>query len=373
VKIALVHDWLLTAGGAEKTLETIYELYPAPIFTLFFNKNNFLASPLGEAKIYTSFLQKFPLAKKRYRYYLPLYPLAIEQFNLVDYDLIISSSHAVAKGVMVRPEQIHICYCHTPMRYAWHLYHQYMELLKFKWFKKTIAQITFHYLRLWDVITAGRVNYFIANSRNTATHINKYYGKRATVIYPPVDVNQFQPNSKKEGFYLTISRLVPYKRVDLIIHAFAKMSDRRLVVIGDGPEFKKLLKIAPSNVKLIGHQSFHTVKDYLQKAKAFIFSAEEDFGIVMVEALACGTPVIALDKGGAKEIVKDLKTGILFTNQSVNGIKEAIERFEKNEDKFDTLILRKQALAFDKVHFQRKFKKFVESKKLYPKGIKGLS
>ena len=362
MKTALVHDWLLTIGGAEKTLEAIYQIYPGSIFTLLADKKILGSSPLKQAPIYTSFLQKFPLVKKWYRYYLPFYPLAIEKFDLRNYDLVISSSHAVAKGVITHDDQLHICYCHTPMRYAWHLHHQYMELLEFKGLKRKLANLIFHYLRLWDVSSALRVDYFIANSKATAARIKKYYGKEAHVIYPPVDVGNFKPYTKKEDFYITISRLVPYKRVALIVQAFAEIPERRLVVIGEGPEYDKLLGIAPSNVELLGYLSPEVVKNYLQKAKAFIFAAEEDFGMVMVEALACGTPVIAFAKGGAKEIVKESETGILFPEQSVTSLKEAIRHFEKNQDRFDITTLRKKAESFDISCFQKKFKNFVEDK-----------
>jgi glycosyltransferase involved in cell wall biosynthesis len=363
MKIALVHDWLVTLAGAEKVLEAIYQVYPAPIFTLVADKQKLKGTLFENANIFTSFIQKLPFSKSKYRNYLPFFPLAIEQFDFSDYDVIISSSHAVAKGVLVSANQLHICYCHTPMRYAWDLYHPYLKETKLnKGLKGYIVKLTLHYIRLWDSISANRVDYFIANSRHVAERIKKIYKCDSTVIYPPVDVNKFELNFKKEDFYLTVSRLVPYKKIDLIVEAFSQMPDKKLVVIGDGPDFKRIKAKARKNVELLGYQPFEIIKDYMQKARAFIFAAEEDFGITPVEAQACGTPVVAFGKGGTLETVIEGKTGIFFKEQTVESLVEAVNYFEKIEDKFDCSIIRQNAERFSKKRFKKEFKEFVDKK-----------
>jgi len=286
LKTAIIHDWLINLGGAEKVLESIYELYPAPIYTLIKNEQSIKGSLFEKAEIYSSFIQKLPKAKDNYRNYLFLFPIAIEQFNLSEYDLIISSSHAVAKGILRNPNQVHICYCHTPMRYIWDLYHEYLKELK--GIKKLLAQAILHYLRIWDIISVNRVDYFVANSKYVAKRIEKIYGRKATVIYPPVDIEKFELETRKESFYLTVGRLVPYKKIDVIVKAFRKMPERKLIVIGYGPEYKKIKKLATSNIEILGYQPRDKVKEYMKKAKAFIFCALEDFGIAPVEAQACG-------------------------------------------------------------------------------------
>jgi len=361
MKISIIHDWIIDIGGAEKCLKEIYSLYPqADLFTLVFDKNSIEKLSIPLEKIFSSFISKLPKAKTFYRNYLFLFPLIVEQFDLSNYNVIISSSHAVAKGVLTNPNQLHICYCHTPIRYAWDLYHHYLKSLSFS--KRFIAKLILHYIRIWDYITANRVDYFIANSRYVAKRIKKIYGREATVIYPPVDVDKFELYTKKEDFYLTVSRMVPYKKIDLIVEAFSKMPDKKLVVIGDGPDFEKIKKKAGRNVELLGYQPFEVLKDYMQRAKAFIFAAEEDFGIVLVEAQACGTPVIAYGKGGATETVVNGKTGIFFKEQSVESLIEAIKVFEKLEDEFDPLEIRENAERFDRDRFKREFKTFVDKK-----------
>ncbi|RLG11280.1 glycosyltransferase family 4 protein [Candidatus Pacearchaeota archaeon] len=363
MKIALVHDWLITLAGAERVLEAIYEIYPAPIYTLLVDKKKLKGTIFEKAKINTSFIQKFPFAKKRYRNYLPFFPLAIEQFDLTKYDIIISVSTCVAKGVLTRSDQIHICYCCTPMRYAWDLYYQYLKESKLnKGIKSFFVRLILHYLRLWDVVTANRVDYFIANSKYVATRIKKIYRREAVVIYPPVDINKFEISSNKENFYLTVSRIVPYKKIDLIVEAFSHMPDKKLIVIGEGPDLKKIKSKASKNVELLGYQPFDVLKKYMQKAKAFIFAAEEDFGIAPVEAQACGTPVIAYKNGGVRESIIEMKTGLFFENQTIQNLIEAINYFEKIEDKFDPKIIRKNAERFSKQIFKKEFKNFIENK-----------
>jgi len=359
MRSAIVHDWLTSIGGGEKVLAEIHRLYPSPIHTLVANKKALKGTYFEECELYTSFLQKIPGCTTRYRYFLPLFPLAIEQFDLFGFDVVISSSHAVAKGVMTRHDQLHICYCHTPMRYAWDLYHEYVKELR--GLKKGVATFFLHTLRNWDFNSHKRVDHFIANSFHVARRIEKIYGRGAQVIYPPVDVERFNWQRKKEDFYLTVSRLVPYKRVDLIVSVFRKNPDRKLVVIGDGPDLNKIKELAGKNVEILGYQKEEVVKEYYEKAKAFIFAAEEDFGIAPVEAQAAGTPVIAYAKGGVKETVKEGVSGLFFHEQNEMSLREALDSFER-KDSFDRKMIRNQAEQFKRDHFCTAFKEFVENK-----------
>lgn len=363
MKTAIVHDWLVNISGSEKVLEAMYELYPGKIYTLVLDKEKIRNSILCKANIETSFIQKLPLSKRKYRNYLMLFPIAIEQFDLSEYDLIISSSHAVAKGVLTNSDQLHICYCHTPIRYAWDLYHSYIKESNLnRGVRSILAKLILHYIRLWDVSTVNRVNYFIANSKHVSKRIRKIYNRESVVIYPPVNVNNFEVYTKKENFYITVSRLVPYKRIDLLIDAFSRLPEKKLIIIGNGPDFKKLKRKAPKNVEFLGYQPLNVLKDYMKKAKAFLFAAEEDFGIAPIEAQACGTPVIAYGKGGTAETVIDGETGILFPSQNVNSIISAIKLFEKVEDKFDPFVIRKNAERFSKDIFIKQFKSFIDKK-----------
>ncbi|OSS42389.1 Glycosyltransferase [Desulfurella amilsii] len=365
MKTALVHDWLPILGGAEKVLESIYELYPSPIYTLLKNSKVLKGSVFEDATIHTSLVQNLPFAKTKYRSYLPFFPFAVEQFDLSDYDLIISSSYAVAKGVLIRPNQTHICYCHSPIRYAWDMYFEYLKDAKLeKGFKALIAKIVLHYIRMWDYASAQRVDYFVANSINVANRIKKFYGKSASVIYPPVDVDKFDLCEQKEDFYLTASRLVPYKKIDLIVEAFSNMPNKKLIVCGDGPQMQLIKKKAAKNIEIIGFASFDKLKLYMQKAKAFVFAAKEDFGIVPVEAMSCGTPVIAYKAGGSLETVVENVTGIFFEKQNIKSIVEAVDLFEDKKDIFDPKTIRNHALQFSKQRFKEQFRAFVEEKVL---------
>lgn len=364
MRTAFVADWLVTFAGAERVNKAIYELYPSDVFCLIYNTETLKKIGIPPERTTQSFIAKLPFAQKNYRNYLALFPLAIEQFDLSGYDLIISSSHAVAKGVITRHYQLHISYCHTPIRYAWDLYHQYLREAKLeKGIKALIAKLIIHYIRLWDISTVNRVDYFIANSKYTARRIKKIYGKDAIVIYPPVDIENFTLYEKKENFYLVASRMVPYKMIPLVVETFSKL-DRKLVVIGEGPDLNKVKQLAKGkkNIEILGYQPFEVLKDYMQKAKAFIFPAEEDFGIMPVEAMACGTPVIAYGKGGVTETVIDRKTGIFFYEQTTTSLMKAIEEFEKIEDKFDYKSIRKNAEQFSEQNFKTKFKEFVNKK-----------
>jgi glycosyltransferase involved in cell wall biosynthesis len=360
MKTALVHDWFADMqGGGEKTFEEIYALFPSPIYTLLRNFHHIQGTRYEKETFHTSFIQKLPRSLKNYRSYLPFYPLAIEQFDLSSYDLILSNSHCVAKGVLTHADQMHLCYCLTPMRYAWDLYHQYLNEAKItKGIKGRLAQFFLHYLRLWDFNSSGRVDAFAAISHYVAKRIKKTYRREAKVIYPPVNTAFYQVASKKDDFYLTASRLVPYKKIDLIIEAFSKMPEKKLVVIGEGPDRDKLKEKATKNIELLGYQSNESLKAYMQKAKAFVFAAVEDFGIVPVEAQACGTPVIAYGKGGALETVIRDQTGIFFEQQTPEALKNALCCFEQME--FDPLAIRAHAETFATPRFSREFKAWVE-------------
>ncbi len=373
MRIAIVHDWLVVYAGAERVLEQMLACYPdADLFSLV----DFL--PAGQRDfirnkpVTTSFIQGLPWARKKYRAYLPLMPLAVEQFDLSAYDLVLSSSHAVAKGILTGPDQLHISYVHSPIRYAWDLQHQYLrESGLDHGVKGWMARLILHYVRLWDTRTANGVDHFIANSEFVARRIRKVYGRDSTVIYPPVDVADFPLCHDKEDFYVTVSRMVPYKKLDLIVEAFSAMPDRRLVVIGDGPDFAKVRSKAGPNVQLLGFAGAEVLRDHLQRARAFVFAAEEDFGITPLEAQACGTPVIAFGKGGALETIVPLPeaacaesapapTGVFFYEQSVAAIIAAVERFEGAGAAITPEACRKNTLRFAPEHFRAEFTAFVE-------------
>ncbi|WP_321795353.1 glycosyltransferase family 4 protein [Caballeronia sp. J97] len=355
-RVAIVHDWLVTYAGAERVLEQIIACFPdADIFSVvdFLEDRSFLHGKRAT----TSFIQKLPFAKKRYRAYLPLMPLAIEQLDLSGYDLVISSSHAVAKGVLTGPDQIHVSYVHSPIRYAWDLQHQYLQQSNLTaGMKSLFARLILHYMRNWDIRTSNSVNHFIANSEFISRRIHKVYRRSSKVICPPVDVASFALCAVKEDFYLTASRMVPYKKIDLIVDAFARMPERKLVVIGDGPDMEKIGARATPNVEIMGYQPFSVLHDRMRRAKAFVFAAEEDFGISVVEAQACGTPVIAFGKGGALETVRDVSspqpTGMFFPTQTPEAIIEAVDAFESGAFAFDPFDCRSNAERFSNVRFR---------------------
>jgi len=359
MKIAIVHDWLVTNAGAEKVLKAMLDMYPdADIFSLvdFLNEKDRNIVLNGKyAK--TSFIQKLPFAKNHFRNYLPLFPKAIESLDVTAYDLIISSSWAVAKGVKTTSNQIHICYCHTPIRYAWDLYEEYTSDLPQP--KKFLVQKVLKYIKKWDIATLDRVDYFIANSKFIQERISRTYKRESTVIYPPVDTITFSFQSKKEEYYLAASRLVPYKKTKLIVEAFNLMPDKKLVVIGKGEEYEEIKRIAKENISVLGYQNDTVLVSYMQKAKAFVYAAVEDFGIVPIEAMACGTPVIALNKGGTKETVIDAITGVHFEDQTQESLIEAIHRFENIA--FDFTAISLHAKKFSISNFKTDFKQFVEN------------
>jgi glycosyltransferase involved in cell wall biosynthesis len=365
LKTAIVHEWLVNYAGSERCVESFTNIWKdAPVYALvdFLNEDDRKIILKGK-KSRTSFIQKFPFAKTQHRKYLPFFPLAVEQFDLNEYDIVLSSSHAVAKGALTNSYQLHVCYCYTPMRYAWDLYHSYLrEAGLLSGISGVTAKMILHRLRTWDIISSNRVDHFIAISKHISRRIKKIYNRDAVVIYPPVDIHLYESVSDKEDFYLTASRMVPYKRIDIIAEAFSAMPDKKLVIIGDGPEMKKIKSRAGKNIEILGYQDFSVLKSYLQKAKAFIFAAEEDFGIIVVEAMACGTPVIALNKGGASETVIDNKSGILFNHQTPDSIKEAVVKFELTQDKFDPSMIRTHSLQFGRNIFEDSIKQFVDEK-----------
>ena len=363
-KVAVIHDWLVTYAGAERLLEQVLELYPqADLFSLV----DFLPPEkrffIQNKKVCTSFLQHLPLARTKYRSYLPLMPYAVEGLDVSGYDLIISVSHAVAKGVKTRPGQKHICLCCSPIRYAWDLREQYLRESDLdKGLKGWLANLMLDRVKAWDLKTTPGVTDFVAISEYIGQRIKNNYGRAYTVIYPPVSIEKFEPVEKKDDFYLTASRMVPYKRMPLIVEAFAAMPDRRLVVIGDGPEFGKCKAKAGANVELLGYQEDAALKSYLQRARAFIFAAEEDFGIAPVEAQACGTPVLAYGRGAVRETVVDGVTGLFFGEQSVPAIVDAVKRFEAVPGRFTAADIRKNSERFSAERFKKEFSAFVAAR-----------
>ena len=364
MKKALIHDWFSTYAGAEKCVESFtniwddFEIYSLIDFLSDADRDKILKGK----RAHTSFIQKLPFAKDKYRNYLPLFPLAIEQFDLSGYDVVLSSSHAVAKGVLTHSNQLHIAYVHTPIRYAWDLYHQYLrESGLDRGLKGVLAKYFLHKIRLWDASTANRVDHYLANSRYIARRIKKTYSKPSDVIYPPVDVDKFTLREAKEEFYLTASRMVPYKKIDLIVEAFSQ-TDKKLLVIGDGPDMAKIKSKAGKNVELLGFADDETMADLMGRAKAFVFAAEEDFGITPVEAQACGTPVICFGRGGARETVRDGESGLYFMEQNTKELLAAVAKFEQNYDKFEPTKIRENSLKFSRARFEAEIKSYVEKK-----------
>lgn len=366
MRIAVVHDWLVNYAGSDRVLEQILACFPeSDLFSLV----DFL--PAGQRKfimdkpVRTSFFQDLPFARQSFRKYFPLMPLAVEQFDLSSYDLIISSSHSVAKGVITGPDQLHICVCYSPMRYAWDLQNQYLQESGLdRGVVGWPARWLLHKARLWDTRTANGVDEFIAISHFIARRIWKTYRREATVIYPPVDVDSLSVKEDKDDFYLTVSRLVPYKKVNLIVEAFGRLPDKKLVIIGDGPQFKSIKAAAGENVTMLGYQSSQVVHDYMQRANGFVFAAEEDFGISVLEAQACGTPVIAFGKGGALETVRGLgtdePTGVFFYEHSCDSLAAGVCLFEAEREQFTAASCRKNAVPFSVERFRREFLHFCQ-------------
>jgi glycosyltransferase involved in cell wall biosynthesis len=368
MKYALVHEWLTpkATGGSELVVKEILDLIDADLYALIDFESTNPASYLYQRKIGTTFLQNLPGARSDIQKYLPLMPIAIEQLDLREYDIILSSAHAVAKGIITTPQQLHVCYSHTPMRYAWDLTFDYLAQSRLgQGLPGILTRYLLHRLRQWDVISANRVDYFIANSRFTASRIWRCYRRHADVVYPPVNIDRFTCNPDKEDFYLTVCRLVGYKQVAAIVAAF-NQNGRNLVVIGSGTELKQLQQIAQPNVTILGFQPDSVVQDYLARAKAFVYAACEDFGIVVVEAQACGTPVIAYGVGGAAETVLDIRshptngTGILFPTQTPAAIITAVSTFETYADRFQPEQIRAHAESFAASVFRSQYLSLVD-------------
>ncbi|MDY6804607.1 MAG: glycosyltransferase [Cyanobacteriota bacterium] len=369
LKYALVHEWLTpkATGGSELVVKEILKHIDADLYALINFESANPESYLYKRQIGTTFLQHFPLAENGVQKYLPLLPLAIEQLDLREYDVILSSSHAVAKGVLSSPHQLHICYSHTPMRYAWDLTFDYLQGSKAgRGIPGIFTRYLLHRLRQWDVISANRVDYFIANSKHTARRIWRCYRREAEVIYPPVEIERFSFQEKKEDFYLTVCRLVSYKKISLIANAFNQLG-RSLVVIGTGPELEQIRELAQANVRVLGWQPAEVVEQYMREAKAFVYAACEDFGMAIVEAQACGTPVIAYGGGGALETVRDVRqygdsaTGVLFSPQTEDGLVEAVEVFEARQGEFVAEVARSHAANFSPEVFRKRYLAFLDS------------
>ncbi len=352
MKVAIVHDWLTNMGGAERVVLAFHEIFPeAPVFTMVHNPER-MPAEINQLDIRTSFIQRFPKAKTKYQTYLPFMPTAAEQFDLSEFDVVISSSHACAKGVITRPNTLHICYCYTPMRYAWFLYHEYLRLEKMGRLKRMAIPLLMNYLRMWDRLAADRVDDFIAISTGVKHRITKYYRRDSAVIFPPVNTDYYKPAADVGDYYLVVSRLVPYKRVDLAVEAFNKLG-WPLVVIGDGPEKERLKAMAKPNVKIVGRLSDEETRDHYARCRGFIFPGEEDFGITPVEAQAAGRPVIAFAAGGTLDTVKRGVTGEFFYPQTSAALVDTLKSFDYT--KYNSSEIRRHAQTFDVENFKKQF------------------
>jgi glycosyltransferase involved in cell wall biosynthesis len=366
-KIAIVHEWFVTYAGSEKVVEQLLCVFPdADVFALFDFMPQHERGFLQGKPVHVSFLQNFPfINKKNYRSFLPFMPLAVEQLDLSAYDIIISNCHAVSKGVITSPDQLHIGYIHSPMRYAWDLQNTYLKNSGFGMLKDIAARSLLHYVRNWDVIAANRPDILLGNSRFIKRRVEKIYRRAAGIFYPPVDTDKFIPGKMREDFYLAASRLVPYKRFDVILQAFESMPDKKLIIIGDGPESPLLKKVTAPNIQWLGYQPDDVLRDHMQRCKAFIFAAKEDFGIMPIEAQACGAPVIAFGEGGLTETViglgEDSPTGIFFRPQTAQALQEALHTFESNAGAFTVANSRKNAERFSNARFRREAAELVEN------------
>jgi glycosyltransferase involved in cell wall biosynthesis len=357
MKIALVHDYLVQYGGAERVLECFTELFPyAPIYTLVYNKD-FMHGKFEEKNIKTSFIQKFPFAKSHHRIFPHIMPVAIEQFDFSAYDIVLSDSSSYAKGIITGPETLHICYMHTPMRYAWDDCQKYTQDFYFPSFIKKIVPLAMNFVRIWDRASVDRVDKIIANSKFVAKRIKKYYKKESVIIYPPVNIDNFYISEKQESYFLMVGRLIAYKRFDIAIEAFNKLG-LKLKIISRGPELKRLRKMAKSNIEFLGRVPDEKLAEYYAKCKAFVFPQEEDFGIVAVEAMASGRPIIAYRGGDIPEHMEDGKMGVFFEKQNPEDIIEAVKKFENMT--FDPQYIREKAKKFDKKLFKAKIKDYIE-------------
>lgn len=359
VKVALVHDWLTGRRGGEKFLEILAELYPdAPIYTLIRVPGS--QHPALETRdIRTSFIQRMPFLKKRYRWYLPVFPLAAELFDLQEFDFIVSSSHCVAKGVIPRPDALHVSYIHSPMRYAWNQYFVYFQPDKLGMISRRLIPPIIHRLRIWDTVSCHRVDHFAANSQTVAQRIKRYYGRTAEVIHPPVDAEYFQPGGEAGEYFLIVSALVPYKRIDVAVEAFRGRTEQ-LRVVGQGPDFKRLRRSAPANVRFLGAVCDEELRSLYQGARALILPGEEDFGITVLESQACGVPVIALARGGAMETILPDRTGILYPDPRAEGLSAALDKFQTMT--FNNQEIRSNAERFARPVFKDRISAYLQEK-----------
>ena len=360
-RIAFIHDWLTTYGGGERLLEAALEVSgPAHVFTTVYKPETFSRSIIGQQTVHPSFVDRLPLARKNHRLYLPVMPFAVEQFDLRAFPLVVSISSAVAHGVLTRPDQRHIAYVSAPARYAWHLYQDYLEdTNRSRGFRSFLIRLIMHYFRLWSASAAQRVDCMLAVSQWTAECIRRAYNRQVNVLYPPVDVDRFSPQPKRDDFYLVVSRLVPYKKVLLTAQAFTCLG-YPLVVVGSGPEQQKIAQAAGENVRLLGFQPDERVAELMGQARALIHMAEEDFGITMVEAQAAGCPVIAYGSGGAREIIQEGKTGLFVPQQTMEGLMHAVQHFEDHRTSYRAEAMRQNALRFSKMRFQQQLRQMLE-------------
>ena len=357
MKIAIVHYWLISWRGGEKVLEQLLELYPdADLYTHVFDPD-LTNKKLPNKKIHTSFINRLPNSQNWYQKYMPLMPFALDQLDLTDYDLVISSESGPAKNIVTSPDSLHICYCHSPMRYVWDMYHLYKNKAGF--ITRLIMPALIHYLKIVDRLSADRVDYFISNSKFISKRIEKCYRRDSTVIYPPIAIEDFNFSEEKDDYYLYLGQLTTYKNVDLLIETF-NQNNKKLIIIGEGELEASIRKTAQANIRILGKQPFSTVKEHLQNAQALIFPGIEDFGIVPIEALASGTPVIAYAKGGALETITNKITGIYFYDQNIASLNKAINIFEQST--FDHSVLRKSAERFSEERFKNEIQSFIQDK-----------
>ncbi len=359
-KVALVFDWMTNPGGAEKVNLVLHKMFPeATIFTSVFNHEK--VKGFENAKIKTSFIQKMPFAKTKHQLYLSMMPHAYELFDLSDYDIVISSSHSCAKGIITKPETLHICYCHTPMRYAWDNWHEYINQYKMNRVLKHIGKKRIHKIRMWDRLSAERVDYFIANSNTTKKRIEKYYNKMSTVIHPMINKKDYKISNETGGYFLAVGRLIPYKKFDLIVDTFNK-TGLPLKIAGTGIMEEDLRSRAKENIEFLGYVNDKKLQILYRECEALIFPQIEDFGIIPLEAMASGRPVIALGKGGALDSVIENETGVFFKKQTPIQLKRAVEKYMSQKDEFDPETIRAHAEKFDEKEFRKKFKKYLGEK-----------
>jgi glycosyltransferase involved in cell wall biosynthesis len=362
MKYALVCDWLVTYAGAERMLQCILDLLPdADLFALIDALKPEERFFIHDKPVHTSFLQHVPFARSRYRHFFPLMPLAIEQLDLSSYDVVLSTSHAFAKGVLIRADQMHVAYVHTPVRWAWDLHHDYLrEAGLDRGLRSMVVRLLLHYIRNWDHATADRADMLLCSSQCIARRIWRTYRRRATVVHPPVEVDRFQCGRDRDDFYFAASRFVPYKRMMTIAEAFAHLPGRRLVMIGQGPELRRVASRGFPNVQLLGFQPFDVLHEHMRRCRAFIFAAEEDFGLLPLEAQACGAPVIAYNRGGVAETVVDGTTGVFFDAQTPEAIAAAVERFERSRNAFEPEAIRENAMRFRPEIFMNRMRSIIE-------------